>query len=171
MSLPLFIVAAIADNGVIGDDNRLIWQLSSDLKRFRSLTLGHPMLMGRKTFDSIGKPLPGRETVVLTRDRGFAVEGVHVAHRLEEALALCQSLARRMQASGVAVVGGSEVYAQVLPLARKLYLTEVHASPEGDAVFPAWDKAEFRLVSKTDCPSGPRDEYAFSFVDYERIST
>ena len=96
MTVPVFVLAAIADNGVIGDDNRLIWQLSSDLKRFRQMTLGHPMLMGRKTFQSIGKPLPGRETVVLTRDPAFAVEGVHVAHTLDDALVQCRILAERM---------------------------------------------------------------------------
>jgi dihydrofolate reductase len=169
MSLPLFLLAAIADNGVIGDDNRLIWQLSSDLKRFRQLTMGHPMLMGRKTFDSIGKALPGRETVVLTRDTRFAAENVHVAHDLESAVTLGQSLAQTMGASGVAVVGGAEIYALTLPLAQKLYLTEVHASPNGDAFFPQWDKRAFRLIAKQDHPAGPRDQYAFTFADYQRI--
>ena len=169
MKLPVFILAAIADNGVIGDDNRLIWQLSSDLKRFRELTLGHPMLMGRKTFESIGKPLPGRQTVVLTRDPHFSVAGVHVSHDLEGALATCERLALAMGAKAVAVVGGAEIYAQTLPLADKLFLTEVHATPKGDAFFPHWDKSRFKLLAKQDHPSGPRDQYAFSFVDYLRI--
>lgn len=169
MSLPLFILAAIADNGVIGDDNRLIWQLSSDLKRFRELTLGHPMLMGRKTFDSIGKPLPGRETVVLTRDPHFSVAGVHVAHDLDTALATCEALAHAMGAKAVAVVGGAEIYAQTLPLAERLHITEVHAAPHGDAFFPDWDKSRFKRVARQDYPSGPRDQYAFSFADYQRI--
>ena len=171
MSLPVFVLAAIADNGVIGDDNRLIWQLSSDLKRFRQLTLGHPMLMGRKTFQSIGKALPGRETVVLTRDLGFAAEGVHVAHTLAGALDLCRDLATAMQASGIAVVGGAEIYAQTLPLAERLHLTEVHASPHGDAFCPVWDKSLFKVISKDDFSSGPRDQYAYSFVDYQRVGT
>ncbi len=171
MSVPLFVLAAIADNGVIGDDNRLIWQLSSDLKRFRQLTLGHPMLMGRKTFQSIGKALPGRETVVLTRDPAFAAEGVHVAHDLAGALDLCRDLAKRMQAPGIAVVGGADVYAQTLPLADRLHLTEVHATPHGDAFFPDWDRKSFKVISKEDFPSGPRDEYAYSFIDYQRVRT
>ena len=171
MTVPVFVLAAIADNGVIGDDNRLIWQLSSDLKRFRQMTLGHPMLMGRKTFQSIGKPLPGRETVVLTRDPAFAVEGVHVAHTLDDALVQCRILAERMQASGIAVVGGAEIYEQMLPLADRLHLTEVHAAPHGDAFFPDWDKKSFKVTSKEDFPSGPRDEYAYSFVDYQRLGT
>lgn len=171
MSAPLFVLAAIADNGVIGDDNRLIWQLSSDLKRFRQLTLGHPMLMGRKTFQSIGKALPGRETVVLTRDPAFAAEGVHVAHDLAGALDLCRDLAKRMQAPGIAVVGGADVYAQTLPMADRLHLTEVHATPHGDAFFPDWDRKSFKVISKEDFPSGPRDEYAYSFIDYQRVRT
>ncbi len=169
MSVPVFILAAIADNGVIGDDNRLIWQLSSDLMRFRQLTLGHPMLMGRKTFQSIGKALPGRETVVLTRDHQFVADGVHVAHSLADALNLCQDLAQRMHAPGIAVVGGADVYAQTLPLAEQLHITEVHALPHGDAFFPVWDKRSFKIISKVDFPSGPRDQYPYSFVDYQRV--
>ena len=136
MNRPLALVAAIADNGVIGRDNRLIWRLKSDLRRFRDLTWGKPMLMGRKTFASIGRPLPGRETLVLTRDPAFTAEGVHVAHGWDGAAETAEALAERMGASEVAVVGGAEVYALALPHALRLYLTQVHAAPEGDALFP-----------------------------------
>src|SRR5918997_1342623 len=115
MTLPLIIVVALAENGVIGNDNRLLWHIRSDLRRFRELTWGRPMIMGRKTFQSIGKPLPGRETVVLTRDPGFAAEGVHVAHTWEEAVAKGSDLAAKMGTDAVAVAGGAEIYAQALP--------------------------------------------------------
>lgn len=167
-ALPLVIVAAIADNGVIGDDNRLIWRLKTDMRRFRALTLGRPLLMGRKTFLSIGKPLPGRETIVLTRDPGFRTEGVHVAHSLAEALATGQRLGAAMAADCVVVAGGSDVYAQALPLADRLELTFVHAQPQGDAVFPAWPEADFVETAHADHPSGPEDEHPFSFATFRR---
>lgn len=166
--LPLVIVAAVARNGVIGDDNRLIWRLRSDLKHFRALTIGRPVLMGRKTFLSIGKPLPGRETVVLSRDPEFSAEGAHVARSLEEALALGQRLGAAMGADSLAVAGGADLYAQMLPLAQRLELTRVEAEPAGDARFPLWDASAFELVAETAHPAGPDDEHAFSFVSYRR---
>ena len=168
MELPLAIVAAVAENGVIGRDNRLIWRLRTDLRRFRDLTWGKPMIMGRKTFDSIGKALPGRRTVVLTRDRGFKAEGVDVAHDWDEAVARAQALADEMGATEVSVVGGAEIYALALPHVRRLHLTLVHASPEGDAVFPSFDRAAFREVRREERAKGPDDEHAFAFVDLER---
>lgn len=167
-ALPLVLVAAIADNGVIGSDNRLIWRLRTDLKRFRQLTTGCPVVMGRKTFLSIGKPLPGRETIVLTRDPGFAAEGVHVAHGLDEALALARRLGAEMGAPAVIIGGGTEIYAQMLALADRLELTRVHAAPAGDACFPAWDESAFAEVAREDHPADSDNEYAFSFVSYRR---
>jgi len=142
MTRPLTIVAAVAENGVIGRDNKLIWRLRSDLRRFRDLTWGKPMIMGRKTFDSIGKALSGRRTVVVTRDRGFAADGVDAAHGWPEALARAEELADELGAAEIAVVGGAEIYRQALPQARRLHLTLVHASPEGDAVFPDFDRED-----------------------------
>lgn len=170
MTVPVVIVAAIADNGVIGDDNRLIWRLKSDLRHFRSLTLGRPVIMGRKTFLSIGKPLPGRETIVLTRDAGFAADGVHVAHGVEEAMALGQRLAATMQADSVVVAGGADVWSQTLPLADRLELTFVHASPPGDALFPDWPRATYERSGWEDHPAGPEDEHPFSFATFRRRS-
>lgn len=167
-ALPLVLVAAIADNGVIGSDNRLIWRLKTDLKRFRQLTTGCPVVMGRKTFLSIGKPLPGRQTIVLTRDRGFAAEGVHVAHGLDEALLLAQRLGAEMGAHAVIIGGGTEIYAQMLALADRLELTRVHAAPAGDATFPAWDENAFAEVARADHPADSDNEYPFSFVSYRR---
>jgi dihydrofolate reductase len=168
MTLPLVIVAALADNRVIGDDNRLIWRLRSDLRRFREITLGTPMVMGRKTFLSIGKPLPGRETIVLTRDSGFTPPGVHVAHSLGEALAMGQELGRRMGARQVTIAGGADIYGQALPLADELRLTLVHAAPDGDAVFPDWSREDFIESHRSDHPAGPDDEFPFTFVDLVR---
>jgi dihydrofolate reductase len=168
MALPVVLIAAIADNGVIGDDNRLIWRLKTDLRRFRNLTLGRPVLMGRKTFLSIGKPLPGRETIVLTRDPAFNAEGVHVAHSLEEGLAEGQRLGAAMAADSVVVAGGAEIYAQALPVADRLELTLVHAEPEGDAVFPEWARAAFDLVGRESHPASVDDEHAFTFATYRR---
>jgi dihydrofolate reductase len=168
MTRPLAIVAAVADNGVIGRDNRLIWRLKTDLKRFRELTVGRPMIIGRKTHESIGRPLPGRETVVLTRDPDFAAPGVHVAHGWDEALAVAERLAEGLGASEIAVGGGAEIYRLALPQAQFIYLTLVHAEPEGEAVFPPFDRASFREIRREPHPRGPDDEHAFTFVDLER---
>lgn len=166
--LPLVVIAAVADNGVIGDDNRLIWRLKSDMRHFRALTMGRPLLMGRKTFLSIGKPLPGRETIVLSRDPAFRPEGVHLASSLAEALAEGQRLGAAMGADSVVVAGGSDLYRQALPLADRLELTQVHASPRGDACFPEWDHAQFLLARSEDHPSGPDDDHPFTFASYRR---
>jgi dihydrofolate reductase len=171
MRLPLAIVAAIADNGVIGRDNRLIWRLRSDLRRFRDLTWGKPMIMGRKTYDSIGKPLPGRRTVVLTRDRSFAAPGVEVAHGWDQALARADALASEMGTDEISVIGGAEIYALALPGTRRLYLTLVHASPEGDTLFPAYDRSAFRELWRRECAKGPDVEHPFTFLDLERRSS
>ncbi len=168
MSPSLFLVVAVADNGVIGRDNQLLWRLKTDLRRFRDLTWGKPMIMGRKTFQSIGKPLPGRETIVLTRDPAFEASGVQVARTWEEAIAVGRSASQRMGAASVAVTGGAEIYALALPHVDRIYLTQVHASPGGDAVFPNFDRSAFREVRRSDHPQGPDDEHPFTFIDLER---
>jgi dihydrofolate reductase len=166
--IPLVIVVAVAENGVIGRDNKLLWRLKSDLRRFRELTWGKPMIMGRKTFQSIGKPLPGRETIVLTRDPAFRPDGVHVARSWDEAVRKGRELAASMGADAVAVAGGAEIYELALPETSRIHLTEVHAAPEGDAAFPAIDRTAFREVRRVERPAGPDDEHAFAFVDLER---
>nr|WP_113889440.1 dihydrofolate reductase [Roseiarcus fermentans] len=170
MRLPLLIVAAVARNRVIGADNRLLWRLSSDLKRFKALTLGKPLVMGRKTFQAIGRPLPGRETIVVTRDPGFRADGVLVAHGLEAALALAEARAAAMGADAIVIAGGGELYAQTLSRADRLALTEVALAPDGDAVFPAVDPALWREVRREPGVRGPNDEADFAFVDYERAT-
>lgn len=168
-ALPVILVAAIADNGVIGRDNQLIWRLKTDLQRFRALTMGCPVIMGRKTFLSIGRPLPGRQMVVLTRDPAFEPDGVYVVPSFDKALEVGQGLGRAMGARAVIIGGGSEIYAQALPVADRLELTFVHALPPGDALFPAWDRAAFRETARIDHPPGPEDEYGFTFVSFERL--
>ncbi len=168
--LPVVLVAALADNGVIGRDNQLIWRLRTDMRRFRELTMGCPIIMGRKTFLSIGKPLPGRQTIVLSRDPAFQPEGVYVVPTLEQALATAQGLGKAMGARAVIVAGGGEVYAQALPAADRLELTFVHAQPEGDAVFPAFDRSAFRESARSEHPAGPDDEFPFAFATFERAA-
>jgi dihydrofolate reductase len=166
--MPLIVVAAVADNGVLGRDNKLIWRLRSDLKRFRALTWGKPLIMGRKTFQSIGRPLPGRETVVLTRDPAFSAAGVHVARSWNEARKMAVDLGSQRGAAETMVVGGAEVYALAIPEAGRLHLTLVHAEPEGDTCFPAFDRSAFRELRREDHGAGPDDEHPFTFVDLER---
>jgi dihydrofolate reductase len=168
MTLPLVIVAALADNYVIGADNRLIWRLKSDLKRFREITMGRPLVMGRKTFDSIGKPLPGRHIVVLTRDTAWSHPGVTVTHSLEDALAAGQELAEEHGADSVVIGGGADFYAQTLDRAERLRLTLVHTRPDGDAVFPSFNRLDWVETYSERRPAGPDDEFPFTFVDLKR---
>lgn len=158
------LIAAIARNGVIGRDNGLIWRLRSDLRRFKALTMGKPLLMGRRTYDSIGRALPGRRTLVLTRDRSFAAPDVTVAHDWAEVLAAAGD------ADELMVAGGAEIYVLALPHADRIHLTEVETSPEGDTVFPPFDRAAFREVHREAHPASAHDEHAFSFVDLERVT-
>ncbi|KQT09862.1 diacylglycerol kinase [Methylobacterium sp. Leaf399] len=159
----IVVVAAVAGNGVIGRDNQLIWRLRSDLRRFKALTMGRPLLMGRKTFQSIGRPLPGRRTLVLTRDPGFAAEGVEVVHGWEAALAAAEG-------GELMVAGGAEIYALALPQADAIHLTEVEAAPDGDTVFPAFDRSAFREVGREAHPAAEHDDHPFAFVDLIRVA-
>lgn len=169
MTPRLVLVAAVAENGVIGRDGDMPWRLSTDLRRFKAITWGHPILMGRRTFASIGRALPGRDTIVLTRDPGFAADGVSVAASLEAALAEAGRLAEARGVGEVMVVGGGELYHTLIGRAAALRITEVHARPEGEVVFPAIDPEHFREVAREGPVQGERDSTAVSFVDYERI--
>src|SRR5688572_698691 len=148
--MQISIIVAASDNGVIGKDNQLLWRLPDDLKRFKQLTLGHPMIMGRKTFESIGKPLPGRTSIVITRNADFRPEGVVVVHSLDEAI----EAARQIENSEAFIIGGGELYRQAQSIADHLYVTEVHTNIEGDTYFhidepSAWTEAE-RIVHEHD---------------------
>ncbi len=163
MASRVSLIAAVARNGVIGRDNGLVWRLSSDLKRFKALTLGKPILMGRRTWDSIGRPLPGRRSLVLTRDRNLVIPGAEIVHSWDEAVAAAGP-------DELMVVGGAEIYALALPHADRLHLTEVEAAPDGDVHFPDFDRSAFHETLREEHPAGERDEFPFQFVDWERGS-
>jgi len=168
MTLPITFVVAMAENRVIGKDNALIWRQKSDLKHFKALTLGRPVIMGSKTFKSIGKPLKDRENIVLTRNTAFAAEGVHVAHAIADALALADRLGRAMGASDIAVAGGADIYQQLIDKVDKIELTLIHAQPEGDAYFPEFEHLGFVETRREAGLKGPEDQYSFTFLTYER---
>ncbi len=159
------VIAAVSENGVIGRDNAIPWHLPADLKRFKRLTTGHPLIMGRKTLESIGRPLPDRTSIVLTRDDGYRPDGVLVARDLDEALALAAG------ADEVFVIGGEAVYATALARADRLYLTKVHAEIAGDAHFPPVDLSQWALVEEQRHEPDERHRYAFTFRMYERMET
>jgi dihydrofolate reductase len=173
--LPLAIVAAIGENGVIGDGRGLPWHLPSDLKHFRAVTMGKPVLMGRRTFESIGRALPGRETIVLTRDRAFAPpcggprDGkIGVAHDLETALDLAQARARALGAEEVIVAGGGDLYESLIGRARRMHLTLVDLAPRGSVHFPVIDWSDWLETRHVRPRPTAKDEATFAFVDFDR---
>ncbi len=162
-------VVAIADNGVIGRDNGLPWHLSGDMAWFRKVTMGKPLLMGRKTWDSLPrKPLPGRPNLVITRDGGFQAEGAEVFTSREMALVRAQLLAEAAGVDEVMVIGGAQIYEALFDLATRLYITEVHQEPEGDVSFPSFDATAWREVMRERHAAGEKDSAAYSFVVLER---
>lgn len=158
----LSLIAAMADNRVIGRDNRLPWRLSADLQHFRRVTMGKPLLMGRRTYESIGRPLPGRHNIVLTRDPAYRAPGCTVVHSLDEALRAASD------SEEIMVMGGAELYRQLLARAERLYLTLVHAEVEGDVHFPDIDPGEWREISREDFSADDNNEFDYSFVVLER---
>lgn len=161
-------VVAIADNGVIGQGNAMPWHLRSDLKRFRAMTWGLPLVMGRKTFQSIGKALPGRTNIVVTRDTDFRASGAIMTGTLEQALTLARGDTLRRGASAIAVIGGGDLFAQLMDRAARLEITEIHAAPEGDTFFPPFSKPEWIEVHRERHDPGPHDSAAYSFVTLRR---
>lgn len=160
------LIAAVAGNGVIGRDGDMPWRLSTDLRRFKSLSMGKPIVMGRKTFQSIGKPLPGRATVVVSRDPDFRHEGVTVAASLQAALAAARKEALRQRAGEICVVGGGEIYRQAIDAAERLYITHVEADIDGDTTFPPIDPRRWCAVSQEPVPKGEKDSHPTRFVEY-----
>jgi dihydrofolate reductase len=161
-------VVAVAENGVIGRDGELPWRMPSDLRRFRKLTLDRPVIMGRRTYVSIGKPLDRRDNIVLTRRPGFSAPGIHVVHAIEAALALGRALAAQRGANEIAVIGGAEVFRAALPFAQRVYLTVVRASPEGDVVLPPFDPAHWRETAREPMQQASGDQYAADFLVLDR---
>lgn len=165
----LALVVAMAENGVIGRQNGLPWHVSSDLKRFRALTMGKPLLMGRKTFESIGRALPGRETVIVSRDAAFTPpSGVYHATTIDAALALTAARAEAMQADEIIVAGGSEIFAALLDRVDRMYVTFIDAAPQGDVFFPSVDWSRWKEIRREKHLPQKGDDAAFSFVDFVR---
>ena len=163
MTQPLItLIVAVADSGVIGRDNTLPWHLPEDLKRFKRLTMGKPIVMGRKTFESIGKPLPGRQNIVVTRDTNYRREGVTVVHDADAALRAAGAVAEVM------VIGGAELFRALLPRAGRIHLTRVHGSIEGDVMWPALDDREWQVVEREAHSADERHAWAMTFEVWEK---
>lgn len=158
--MEISLIAAVSRNHVIGKSNSLLWNLPADMKRFRELTLNKPVVMGRKTFESIGKPLPKRQNIILTKDRNFKAEGCTVVHSVKEAIEAAE------KEKEIMVIGGSQIYALFLPFADKMHLTIIGKDFEGDAYFPRFDSKEWKETSRTNQED---NGLRFSFVDFERI--
>lgn len=162
------IVVAVAENAVIGRAGKLPWRLRSDLARFRELTLGKPVIMGRKTMDSLGKPLSGRPNIVVTRRTDFAMPGVVTARSLDDAIAIADDLAARSGASELMIIGGAEIYAAAMPRVDRIYLTRVHGRPEGDTFLPSLDAGAWRAVSQEFHAAGPGDDFDWTLEILDR---
>jgi dihydrofolate reductase len=162
------LVVAVADNGVIGRDGTLPWRISADLKTFRRLTMGKPLIMGRRTFQSLKKPLDGRDNIVVSRNPDYGPAGAIIAHDFAAALEAARACAMQRGVDEIAVIGGTRVFEAALPLAHRIYKTEVHASPTGDAFFPAVDWREWREVSREALPHGPNDDSTSTLLVLER---
>jgi dihydrofolate reductase len=159
------IVVAVAENGVIGRDNALPWRLPDDLRRFKELTLGKPIVMGRRTYESIGRPLPGRTNIVVSRQRDLRIEGCVVVGSMDEAIAAAAD------ASEIMLVGGAQLYREVMPMVDRIYLTRVHAPIDGDVRFPALDPKQWRETNIATHAADERHAYSFSFVNLERVAS
>lgn len=163
--MKISIIVAKGKNNVIGKDNDLPWHLPGDLQHFKKTTTGHHLIMGRKTYESLGRPLPNRVSIVLTRNEGYTVpEGHYLVHDLSAALEICNAKGLGQ----VYVLGGAEIFKMALPYTDELVITEVDAAPEGDTFFPAIEDAEWLMVSKESFPADEKNEYDYSFVTYKR---
>jgi dihydrofolate reductase len=170
ISPDILLVAAIAENGVIGRDNTLPWRLKSDMVHFRALTMDKPVIMGRRTYLSIGKPLQGRTTIVVSRDATFAAPGIVVAPSLDAAFDAARGDALRRGADAIVIAGGAEIYQQAMPHATHLAITRVHMRADGDARFPPIDPKLWHECDRSEPERGSEDDAAFAFVNYRRIA-
>lgn len=165
------LVVAVAENGVIGRAGRLPWRIPSEMRHFRRITLDKPVIMGRKTFASLQKPLAKRDNIVLTHNREYAPQGAIAVESVEQALKVAGGCAFARAAKEVMVIGGAEIYAALLPQAKRIYLTRIHAEPNGDVSFPAIDQAIWRKVSSEHHPRGEKDEFDYTISVFERDGT
>lgn len=163
--MSIALIAAISRNHVLGKDNQLVWHLPKDLRFFKTKTLGYPLIMGRKTFESFGKPLPGRTNIIITRNPDYRVEGATVVASLDEAL----REAATHNSDTIFIAGGAEIYRQAMPLADTMYLTHIHADLDGDAFFPEFSEEEWQAVAKESVPIDEKHAYAFDFVTWKRV--
>lgn len=162
--MKLNIIAAIANNNVIGNENRLIWHLPADLKHFKDVTMGHTMIMGRKTYESIGQPLKGRKTIIVTTQEDYTAKGSHVVNSIEQALKMAKD------EKEVFIVGGAQIYEQLIDnrLVKKIYLTRIFASFDGDSFFPEIDPEKWELIEREDFQADDKNLYSYSFMNYKR---
>lgn len=156
------IIVAIASNNMIGSANSMPWHLPEDFRHFKQVTMGKAVIMGRKTYESIGRPLPGRRNIVITRNTALRIEGCEMASSLDEAIALCNPTEENF------IIGGGEIYRQAMPLADKLYITHIAAEFEGDTRFPTIGP-EWKEIAREEFPCGEKFPHPFAFVDYERV--
>jgi dihydrofolate reductase len=168
MAIKLALVVARGSNHVIGDNGDLPWKLSSDLKRFKAITLGKPVIMGRKTWASIGRPLPGRPNLIVTRDANFRAEGASVWSNLSVAMEAGKSMAETARVDEVCIIGGGELYAQTIDHADRLYVTDVNAEPKGDVYFPEIDLTIWQETAREAFEAGPKDDHAFVLRTFDR---
>ncbi|GAA5094592.1 dihydrofolate reductase [Bartonella acomydis] len=168
MTLSICLIAAVAENGVIGHEGVMPWHLSTDLQRFKALTFGKPVIMGRKTWDSLGKPLPGRTNIVITRNDKFKAEGAVIVYSLSQACSVAKSVASQNDVDAIFIIGGGEIFQQGLYIADKIFLTEVLAFIKGDSFFPVFDKEKWTIVQTQYIPKGDKDSHPTRFVVYER---
>lgn len=159
----LSIVVAISENNAIGKNNQLLWHLPADLKHFKAITTGHPIIMGRKTFDSIGKPLPNRRNIVITRNNNLKIEGVEVVNNIASALSLCE------KEDEVFILGGAEIYKQAIAIANRIYLTTVHQHYEADAFFPEFESKEWLIINEEHHQPDEKNSVAYTFSTLERV--
>jgi len=163
--MKISLVVAAATNDAIGKDNKLLWKLPNDMKHFKNITWGMPVVMGRKTFESLGKPLPGRKNIVITHQRGWKADGTVVVNNLEDAL----FVAKETDTKEIMVIGGGEIYRMAFEKAKRVYLTRVKVEPEGDTFFPHIDPGVWRLLSQKDHEADEKNAYGYSFQVWERI--
>ena len=164
------LIVAMSENRVIGRQNQMPWHLPNELKYFKRMTIGKPVVMGRNTFESIGKPLPGRPNIIVTRNAEYDADGVSVVTSVEDALDLAQQLSEHDANAEVMVIGGAQIFAVTLPIADRLYLTEVHAIVDGDVFFPEFRRADWRLVSREEHAADGANPYAYSVLVLERAA-
>ncbi|GAB4026558.1 dihydrofolate reductase [Spirosoma koreense] len=168
--MKISLIAAVAQNGVIGRDNDMPWHLPDDFAFFKRKTSHHAIIMGRKSLEALGKPLRNRTSIVITRNQTFTTEGVTIVHTLDDAIAESKRVDEQLyHTDEIFVIGGAEIYKMALPIATTLYLTEIHQAYEGDTYFPAFDKSEWQEISRHPHPADDRHAVPFDFVEYERL--